>query len=505
MSEKLEVIITGESRSAVGAIDSVGKSSSALTSVMSILSPSMSKTASGIETTVGAFTKLAPQLGVSTAAATEFGVAVNAAIWPIAAVVAVLAVATAAFVGFAKVIDFSTQEAEAAEVAQAQLGAVIKSTGGIAGISAEQINSLASELSAMSGVEDDLIVSSSNVLLRFTSISEDMFPKAQQAALDLSVAMGTDLSNASTMLGVALEKPSEGATRLRRSGIVLSEQLIATMRNMEENGRIAKAQGLLLEEVAKRVGGSAQAMGATVQGEQNKIGNLLKNMAEEFGKVFTPLKGDFLVIVRQFLTEVSKNIEPALVLLRNEVRQFQQVMKDPEMKKNIDAIVQSLGQLFGEVAITAVKIFSSEMRDFMHDWRTNGPAVAAEIKRWVDDFVVLAKTVNRVLDLLDRFGLTTRDLRGGAFGVTTGLMRDRNSPGYASGVTNAPGGLSWVGERGPEMMYVPRGANIYPSGSAPAAASGGLKIYGPTYISANNDTTLSNLLRQWEAAATATA
>lgn len=38
-------------------------------------------------------------------------------------------------------------------------------------------------------------------------------------------------------------------------------------------------------------------------------------------------------------------------------------------------------------------------------------------------------------------------------------------PGYAGGVRNAPGGWARVGERGPETMYVPSGADIYPSGS----------------------------------------
>jgi len=38
-------------------------------------------------------------------------------------------------------------------------------------------------------------------------------------------------------------------------------------------------------------------------------------------------------------------------------------------------------------------------------------------------------------------------------------------PGYAGGVTNAPGGWSIVGEKGPERMYVPKGASILPNGS----------------------------------------
>lgn len=45
--------------------------------------------------------------------------------------------------------------------------------------------------------------------------------------------------------------------------------------------------------------------------------------------------------------------------------------------------------------------------------------------------------------------------------------------GFAGGVTNAPGGWAMVGERGPEPMYVPPGANIYPSGSR---AGGGITI-----------------------------
>jgi hypothetical protein len=55
-------------------------------------------------------------------------------------------------------------------------------------------------------------------------------------------------------------------------------------------------------------------------------------------------------------------------------------------------------------------------------------------------------------------------------------------PGYATGVRNAPGGWAMVGERGPEPMYVPQGANIYPSGTA---MGGGVTIQAgafPIYI-----------------------
>lgn len=44
--------------------------------------------------------------------------------------------------------------------------------------------------------------------------------------------------------------------------------------------------------------------------------------------------------------------------------------------------------------------------------------------------------------------------------------------GFADGTSSAPGGLSWVGERGPELMNVPRGAQIIPNHAIWAYASG---------------------------------
>jgi hypothetical protein len=44
-------------------------------------------------------------------------------------------------------------------------------------------------------------------------------------------------------------------------------------------------------------------------------------------------------------------------------------------------------------------------------------------------------------------------------------------PGYIGGVENAPGGWAMVGEAGPELMRVPRGADIYPTGTGPGGTT----------------------------------
>jgi hypothetical protein len=50
-------------------------------------------------------------------------------------------------------------------------------------------------------------------------------------------------------------------------------------------------------------------------------------------------------------------------------------------------------------------------------------------------------------------------------------------PGYAGGVTDAPGGWATVGEHGPETMYVPKGASIFANGSGP-----GVTVYNTFHI-----------------------
>ncbi len=63
-------------------------------------------------------------------------------------------------------------------------------------------------------------------------------------------------------------------------------------------------------------------------------------------------------------------------------------------------------------------------------------------------------------------------------------------PGFATGIMNSPyGQLAMVGERGPELMYVPKGASIFPNGvypqqtpSSPAVAAAQAGAAGVTHV-----------------------
>ena len=44
--------------------------------------------------------------------------------------------------------------------------------------------------------------------------------------------------------------------------------------------------------------------------------------------------------------------------------------------------------------------------------------------------------------------------------------------GYATGTYNHPGGYAVVGERGPEIVDLPRGSKVYPNGEIPDGMGG---------------------------------
>jgi TP901 family phage tail tape measure protein len=66
----------------------------------------------------------------------------------------------------------------------------------------------------------------------------------------------------------------------------------------------------------------------------------------------------------------------------------------------------------------------------------------------------------------------------------TNALHAAGIPGFASGTSSAPGGMAMVGEQGPELMYVPRGASIYPHGSSmtPRAVGGGVSAAQPINV-----------------------
>jgi hypothetical protein len=195
--------------------------------------------------------------------------------------------AAAAVGALASGLKFSIEQAAEAERIDAQLAAVLQSTGGAAGMTADELDGLASKLSEMSAVEDDAIKSAEALMLTFTNVKEDTFPGAMQAALDLSAAMGQDLKSSVIQIGKALNDPN-GMGALKRIGVSFTDAQMEIGKALFETGRMAEYQQLVMSELNKEFGGSAAAAADTYAGKMQKLQNNVGNLAESFGETLLP-------------------------------------------------------------------------------------------------------------------------------------------------------------------------------------------------------------------------
>ncbi len=194
----------------------------------------------------------------------------------------------AVITAFGTAVSYSIESASQAQRVDAQLGAVLESTGHAAGMARSELEDLATSLSRVSTYDDEAIKSSEALLLTFTQIGSDVFPTATQAILDMSTAIGTDLQSATIQVGKALNDPINGITALSRVGVSFTEQQKDQIKALVATGNSMDAQKIILAELSKEFGGSALAASKTYEGQLKILKNEFGNVAEEIGVQLIP-------------------------------------------------------------------------------------------------------------------------------------------------------------------------------------------------------------------------
>lgn len=228
-----------------------------------------------------------------------------------AAAVGGLAVAAAGVTGFVAIMRTGWQELSEGQKVVAQTNAVIKSTGGVANVSAKAVSDYATALMLKTGIDDEAIASSQNLLLSFTNIrneagkGNDIFNQATKATLDLSVAFKKDLPSASIMVGKALNDPIAGITALSKAGVQFTKQQKEQVKALVESGDTLGAQKLILKELNREVGGSSEAFGKTLPGQ-------LRIAREAWNNVTGAITAKFLPVLTAVATYLLTKAVPAL-------------------------------------------------------------------------------------------------------------------------------------------------------------------------------------------------
>lgn len=333
---------------------------------------------------------------------------------------------------------------------QAQLGNVLESTGGKAGMTAASINALAASLQAVTPFEDDVIVAGQNMLLTFTSIGKDVFPAATETMLNMSTAMGTDLQSSAIQLGKALNDPIAGIGALSRVGVQFTADQKEQIKVMVESGNLMGAQKVILGELQTEFGGAATAAGTTFAGQMSILNNQISGVKDELGLALIPV-----------LSDLAKKYGPDVIVMVKDLAGW--MMSD--LIPAIRDIAQWMGTNLPPAIASASAAFRS-IRDTINDFNTFTNNAMRAVQSLKD---LLGRPIPNpfqgVLDAMSRVS---------SFKLPSWMTNTYHIPGFASGTSYAPGGFARVGENGPEVVALPRGSQVYPNGQGPSM--GGITI-----------------------------
>lgn len=203
---------------------------------------------------------------------------------------------------------------------QAQLAAVLRSTGNAAGYTASQLNVMAANMASDSIFSPGEINRAQTRLLSYAGIIGDNIPRAMQAVIDQSARLGISVEQSAETIGRALEQPSKAAAALSRQGFgsYFTEEVKETLKALEDQGRMVEAQAKILEVLEESYAGAAKAARETLGGALTGLGNaisdsltsergfpFLTKSVNNFSGAISKLKIDDIVAPLQRLAQVS--------------------------------------------------------------------------------------------------------------------------------------------------------------------------------------------------------
>jgi phage-related protein len=285
--------------------------------------------------------------------------------------------------------------------------AVLKSTGGAAKVTATQVGDLATSLSNLSGIDDEVIQQGENVLLTFTNIrngvgrGNDVFNQATTAALDLSVAMGQDLQSSVVQVGKALNDPIKGMTALQRVGVTFSAEQKKQIEGFIKSNNLMGAQKVILAELNKEFGGAAAAAADPAQ----KAAVAWKNFEEQIGGILLPKLNElatwFTTVGLPKVTEFSNRLGTLFDKVGPAVNTFKVsasgVFKDLELP---------------DATIAKIKLLAES---YLPELRSEVSGVTATLKSNKEGFEQVNDAVTRITNLLGPFVEILGSARGGMF------------------------------------------------------------------------------------------
>jgi len=113
----------------------------------------------------------------------------------------------------------------------------------------------------------------------------------------MATIMGGDVKSAAEQLGKALDAPIQGIMLLGRSGVKFTEQQQEMIEAMVRSGDVIGAQNAIMDKLASKVGGAAEAAGSAAGGGFAEFDHVVNDIKEAIG-------GGLLVVIDELLPKL---------------------------------------------------------------------------------------------------------------------------------------------------------------------------------------------------------
>lgn len=321
----------------------------------------------------------------------------------------------------------------------AQLEAVLKSTGGQAGVTSQQVKDLADKMQLSTKYTAEAALETSNLLLTFTNIGAGVFEDTVSIAADMATALGTDMSGSAIQLGKALNDPINGLTALTRVGVTFTEEQKNAITAMQESGDMAGAQTVILQELQKEFGGSAEAAGKTFSGQLEILKNSFGEVQESIAAGLMPYLQQFAEYIVAHMPEIQAFVTEAMEVT---IAVFTEAWRI--ISKIIDVLVQ-LYKLVEPYMPAIAKFTEDAMKGIV-----NSVMFVIEAFEWLIDIIGDALQALKEFQDADKTSAIHGDKGGGG-------------RSFANGGRFGAGQVMRVGEAGPELVAFGASGTVIPN------------------------------------------
>jgi hypothetical protein len=265
--------------------------------------------------------------------------------------------ASVAALGVANELRAISRETELLERNMLRTTAIVKATGGAAGLTAQQLHQQARALALATLQSTEGVMQAQQILLTFRSVAGETFTRATELAADLATVTGTSLTGSMTQLGKALEDPINGINALRRSGVSFTDAQRETIKSLVETNRAAEAQSLILDELARQYGGVARAEAMGLAGAQDTLAQRVQEARIALGQYYEINERGADIVnhvaerVREFTEAVESGVGAAEALARVDLGVLNTPIEAAViLGRNVAFVFEGIGREIGGIA-----------------------------------------------------------------------------------------------------------------------------------------------------------